>query len=718
MWNSLRVRLTIILLGLAIGPLILAGAILSQRTLALEQEQALAFQSQVAQNVGAEVGVFFNSIVNDLTAHGGEILSLKEPDRAQQLSILLNTLSSGNYQDAYDQLTLLDDQGNEILRLSRQEIVPSNQLVSHSTSEDYLLPKDNREVYFGPVSFDEKSGQPYILIAIPLYQPRSVQLSNVLIARIRFGVISGVLADPAIGQDQTIYLTDTNGHVLVHEDRSVNLQGAVISLPATTSIQTGLNGTNSTIAYREIQLGTQVFRVVAERPTSKALALANTTITTLGFIILATLVIAIIIGFVAIQQIVRPIENLAVVAQSVASGDLSRKVPVNRNDEIGTLASTFNSMTSQLGNLIGSLENRVKERTLDLEKASILSEGRARQFEAITQVSSAIASTQDIQELLPRISQVVSERFGFYHVGIFLNDASKQYAVLSAANSPGGQTMLARGHQLRIGEQGIVGYVTSTGNPRVALDVGADATYFNNPDLPETHSEMALPLVIGGEVIGALDVQSTERNAFTNDDVQVLSTLAGQVSIAIQNARLFEQARKSLAEAESAYRRYLRDSWGRLPQELKLKGFHYSARGTVPLEESPMADEAGNNGNEKADGSGKSWQELSVPIVLRDETIGTLTVQIPKSERIKADQMELIRAVAERVALSAENARLFDETSRRAERERVVSDIASKISASVRTESILKTTAKELSQFLDGANILIKLGTYKNENPK
>jgi putative methionine-R-sulfoxide reductase with GAF domain len=238
----------------------------------------------------------------------------------------------------------------------------------------------------------------------------------------------------------------------------------------------------------------------------------------------------------------------------------------------------------QLQELQNEQEKRVLDRTAELDEANRRSERQASQFKAITEVSRAITVTQNLQELLPTITALVSQLFGFYHVGIFLNDASDQYTVLSAANSEGGQRMLARGHQLKIGEQGIVGYVTHTGELRIALDVGADAVYFNNPDLPATRSEMALPLKIAGKIVGALDVQSTEANAFMKEDVEVLTILADQVSLAIQNARLFEQTKKSLTEVEAVYRQYLRETWSRLPEEQKIVGFRYSSTGAVALE--------------------------------------------------------------------------------------------------------------------------------------
>jgi len=704
MWNSLRVRLTAILLGLAIGPLLLAGVILYQRIFAAEQQIALAFQSQVAQNAAAEVDSLFQSVVNDLTTLGGNIQNLNSPDRAQQLSFMLGALSSDAYQDAYEELTLLNNQGQEVIRLSRQEIVPTANLVSHSGKDEFEQPKSSHETYYGPVQFDNKSGQAFLLVAVPLYAPRSVQLNYVLIAKLRFGVVSNLIGRASLGDNQTVYVTDVDGNVVAHENRTTKLQDSHITLPANASFQRGLDGVNVALAVQEIQLGQQTFKVVAEKPASLALALANTTIATLGFVLAFALIVAIALGILSIRQIVQPIEKLAVIAQNVASGDLTQQVPIIRKDEIGILASTFNSMTSQLRNLIGSLENRVSERTVELEKARALSERRAKQFEAITHVSSALTTAHNVQELLPRISEVISNLFGFYHVGIFLTDASNQYAVLSAANSPGGKIMLERGHQLKIGEQGIVGYVTGTGNPRIALDVGEDATYFNNPDLPETHSEMALPLKIAGSAVGALDVQSTEPNAFSNEDVEVLSALADQVSLAIQNTRLFDQTQRALSEAETIYRQSISDTWNRLPQEQKLAGYRYTASGTVPLDGAALSEQSDGKKDRKTELENER-QIVSVPIILRGETIGTLSVQVSKQERVEAEQMDLIKAVAERVALSVENARLFEETAKRAERERRVSDITTKIRSANDPQQMINTAIDELRQVL-GATLV------------
>jgi GAF domain-containing protein len=312
--------------------------------------------------------------------------------------------------------------------------------------------------------------------------------------------------------------------------------------------------------------------------------------------------------------------------------------------------------------------------------------------------------------LLPHITTVISDSFGFYHVGIFLLDDAHEFAVLSAANSEGGQKMLDRRHRLRVGEQGIVGNVTLTGNPRIAMDVGADAVFFDNPELSDTHSEMALPLKSGKLIVGALDVQSTERGAFTHEDIQMLGLLADQVSLAIENARLFDETRRALSEAESIGHQLTREAWARVPMENKLLGYRYNIAGSSPLNKPLDVDELTKN---QSKGTQKETNQVIVPIELRGETIGTLVVQSPSTAGLNQDQISLIKAVAERVALSAENARLFEETTRRAERERLVTDITGKIRSVNDPQSMIQTAMDELRKALGASKVEVISQTVK-----
>ena len=352
-----------------------------------------------------------------------------------------------------------------------------------------------------------------------------------------------------------------------------------------------------------------------------------------------------------------------------------------------------------LSELTEQLEMRVEERTLELEQSAEQLQKRAAQFETIAQLARTINSIQDPDTLLNRITQLVSSSFGFYHVGLFLLDESRQYAVLSAANSEGGKHMLDRQHKLKVGSQGIVGYVTSTGNPRIALDTGADAVYFDNPDLPETRSEMALPLRAGVLILGALDVQSTVQGAFSEEDVEVLSILADVVSVAIENARLFEESERVLAEAQSVYGEFTEDAWRKITKTRKSVGYEITGK-TIRILEGPSEGENITS---------------SVPIKLRDKVIGAMKIRLPENQQLSADETDIIQALADRMSTAIENATLLEETQLRAAKEGVLSQFSATISNISQTDKLMSVAVSELQKILEAAEVSFELEDIEQE---
>lgn len=373
------------------------------------------------------------------------------------------------------------------------------------------------------------------------------------------------------------------------------------------------------------------------------------------------------------------------------------------------------SSNQELTDLTDNLEKRIDDRTKELEKANLRIEKRAKQFQTISQVTRAIISTQNLQDLLPQIAQVISQQFDYYHIGIFLIDANREYAVLSASNSEGGERMLERSHRLRIGQTGIVGNVAKTGKVRIALDTGADAIYFNNPDLPDTRSEMALPLVqANGEIIGVLDIQSKISNAFYQEDIEILTTLADQVSVAIANARLYEETQKALIEADMVYRQDLKVGWEKFSRSQKLAGIRRRGMKSSFLAEPlelPGAKEVTQTGNiyqERIDNTNSS--QLTMAVKLRDEAVGILNIKAAMGRKWSTDEMDIINAIVERAALAIENARLLDESRRIAVKERMISDISAKIGKGTEIETILKIAVRELGTQISGAQVTVEIG--------
>lgn len=350
----------------------------------------------------------------------------------------------------------------------------------------------------------------------------------------------------------------------------------------------------------------------------------------------------------------------------------------------------LSSRNQELIHLQENLEKTVEKRTIELEKSAENLQKQTKQLQTISAVSEKIALVQNLEELLPEITFLTSKSFGFYHVGIFLISPDGNFAQLKAANSEGGKRMLARNHQLEVGKMGIVGRVANDGKSRIALNVGSDAVYFDNPDLPETRSEMALPLVYGDSIVGVLDVQSKVENAFSEEDLETFGTLANQIAIAIENTRQLERTQNALQEMEEVSRQYIRQEWTQLRQRQQETGYRYLQGNVEKItpEQQSKTEQTKNT--------------LSIPVKLRDEIIGVLKIRAQENNHTwQEDDLELVQAIADRAALALENARLLENTSRRAGRERLVSEITTKIRSTTDPQEMITTTLRELKKALN-----------------
>ncbi|MBC7878436.1 MAG: GAF domain-containing protein [Anaerolineales bacterium] len=434
---------------------------------------------------------------------------------------------------------------------------------------------------------------------------------------------------------------------------------------------------------------------------------------------LGLIILSVAGGLFASQILTLPLITLAKVAEKIAAGDFNARAQATTEDEIGALSSSFNRMTDELNQTFNNLEIRVAERTTDLEMARQQSEKRANELQSIGEIAKVITGEQKLENLLPLISRLVSERFGFYHTGIFLIDETNQFAVLQAANSEGGKNMLERGHKLQVGGSGIVGHVAKFGSSRIALDVGLDAVYFDNPDLPNTRSEMALPLMVRDRIVGVLDVQSERPGAFTDDDAKTLNILADQVAIALENARLFTQTQQALNEAQALYRQNLQEGWLSFSREEASIGYQQSLRGgkklTTPIETDEIR-QAMNRGDVLVFNANETTRDASivVPIKLRGQIIGALNIKAPtQGRRWTNDEVNLAEVISERLSLALENARLIQESQRQVIKEQTISEVTGKIGASINLKNVLQTAVEELGRAMPGSEVLIK---FQNED--
>ncbi len=340
------------------------------------------------------------------------------------------------------------------------------------------------------------------------------------------------------------------------------------------------------------------------------------------------------------------------------------------------------------------LEGRVNARTAVLQK-------RAEQFQAIAELGRVIASILDVQRLLETSVRLIAERLHFYHVGIFLIDPSGEWAVLQAASSEGGERLLARGYRLHVGEAGVVGYVSRTGLPRFVFDVGEDAVWFNNPDLPETRSEIGLPLMAREQLVGVLDIQTESVAAFTDEDVTVFRILADSIAVAISNTRSLAETQETLERLSRYQEQDALRAWRHALARRDMQVDYAYASGLVsrvsadeialPVELQAITDVMTT---ETASGQ----HLLLAPISIRRQKLGVLSFEKPTPWT--DEQLQLTHFVVEQLELALDNARLLEETTLRANQQRARSEITARVRLGGSTDAIMRGAVAELGRAL------------------
>jgi GAF domain-containing protein/HAMP domain-containing protein len=425
------------------------------------------------------------------------------------------------------------------------------------------------------------------------------------------------------------------------------------------------------------------FELAAYQSFDTALAtlytIRNRMLTLMGVI----MAIVIVTSFIMARGISNPIVALNDAAKQVLDGDLNVEISVTGEDELGVLGTTFSQMTSQLAGMLNTLESTVEERTKDLERRNL-------QMETSARVARQAAEIRDLQTLLNQSVHLITDQFGYYHTGIFLLDSTGRYAVLQAASSEGGQRMLARGHRLQVGKVGVVGYSAGTGNPRISQDVGADIVYYDNPDMPRTRSEMALPLRVRDTVIGVLDVQSTEASAFAQEDVEILQTMADQIALAIDNVRLLQSSQRALDELQRLYGQQAGLAWRQRLTGQQVN-YHLTPTGIEPVGEEALSEIENKPGH-----------RLRKEIKFRGQTIGNLNLLRESGEsNWSEEEQALIDEILEQTALALENARLVDQIRLRSDQIQLLQEVSSISSEILDEERLIPILADKLQASLD-----------------
>jgi GAF domain-containing protein len=282
--------------------------------------------------------------------------------------------------------------------------------------------------------------------------------------------------------------------------------------------------------------------------------------------------------------------------------------------------------------------------------------------------------------------------------------------------------MLSRRHRLKLGSRGIgeglVGHVASAGEVRLAFDVGQDSTHFDNPLLPDTRSEIALPLRTGRTVVGVLDVQSNRASAFDDEDVAALGTVADQLAVAIENVRLFDDMQRAVQESAALSDAYTRQSWQDVARSSRQHGYRYRGMGVEHApDRSPEAAQALQSGQlvvtSQAAGDGEAGNTVAVPVKLRGQVIGVLDFQV-EGPSIAPEMVSLVEQVAERLALSLESARLLRTTQQSAAYQQLLGQVTTRIRQTLDVQTVLKTAADEVREAMGLPEVVIHLKSPAN----
>ena len=733
---SLRVRIsgTLVMIG------ILIILFLSWIELEVNRRTLLEFEGQSLANAADQVSRYLDQAMKNLEDIN-HVLSAQalivdvypassQNNLAVQAKDLMNGYLNSNQNIFSDYLLgyILFDPAENII-FAEPDTIPDeiDEIVNW-----YLANRDSQDISISPLLFDEND-EPYLLVTTNIYSAPQ-EIKGYLVS-----VYNGFLLQRLVhemndltGEQSFALLVDENGlrlaqglitdniFIIYEKQDEINFTQMLQSyrLPPTSSaskirsvtgikrlLEDEISELASPVNYIDNSLGldleyTAVKTEMNQKPWAviyaEPLELLNKPfISNLNQIIILAFIVLVLLVFIAFtltRVFISPIHSLTKMVEALEQGDYSIYMPVRSQDEIGQLTNAMNSLAVHLKQTLKGMDEGIRGQTSEFER-------RTRQLQLAADVGRAAVTIHNQEDLLSRVVEIISEQFTFYHVGIYIIDESGEHAVLKAASSEGGKRMIAVNHKLAIGYQGLVGYVAATGQSKIALDVGEDAEYFNNPELPHTRSELALPLISSRELLGVLDIHSVKPSAFTPNDFTAMQVLANLIAVALDNARLFAESRNAVEATRRAYGEISRNAWlehlvGR--NSLMIRS---QSRGTYEI-----------NTKDGSESHSELPQLISIPIMVRDQVIGYVDTYKPLEEGYwTSNEEEMLGVLADQVGIALESARLFESTKALAERERLIAEVSSRLQENLDVETVIKVAVQIFRQALDLQDVTIIL---------
>jgi len=701
--GRLQTRLTLAVLVITVPLLIFTPAYLFSQTSERIQQDSLDRLRQTSIAVASKVDTWLNLNTKALEqlVHQPGIISM-DPDIQKPILEAMDQV--------YDYMYLISTTDQSGVNIARSD---NNALTDYSDRSWYQEAIQGTETAFQTL-IGRTSGEPAMVVSKPI-RSNNGEIIGVGMFASDLNIVTSDVSDIKIGETGTAFIVDPKNLVVAHTNQdfaneltNFSLNPAVVTMRkfGQESVRYRHEDGSIWIAYaQELDNG---WGVVVEQNEEELLASLGTLQFITWFVLITGSVLSGLLTWLAIRQAVFPINSLTETVTAITHGDLTRVAPVESEDEIGFLAQAFNQMTAQLLDLIGGLEQRVSERTQDLET-------RSDQLEAAAEVGRITSSILDVDELIQTSVQLILDRFNLYYVGLFLLDQPREYAVLRAGTGEAGKAMLARKHMIRIGE-GMIGWAVANDQSRVAAFAGEDAVRLATKELPETRSEAAIPLHSRGQVFGAISVQSTRPRSFDESTMAILQTVADLLSVAIENARLYTETETALKSTQRAYSELSREDWLNILQKRPDLSFRSDRRGVQPASDTWTTEmrkawiqgttvtPAKNNGSEKV-------YPMAIPIKVRGNVIGV--IQTHKTEQAggwtEAEKI-MLETIIEQIGVALDSARLYEETQIQANNERLIGEISTHMRETLDVGTVLQTAARELRSVLNLAEVEIRMG--------